>query len=312
MPALATVLSVLALLASVPAAAQTSLEPSRSMGGRQLLLSADTPGQVQEVRIGPDTTTNLLFDAPIQFGEVEEREHFRRVVVAEDALMLMPSRELMGKRLRMPVRFADGGAPASVEFVLVVVPPEQAEHQVEVYRPRAPELCQQEAREEREKARQCETELVRERAKPKGLGGLTGLLAQEQMDDEGVVARRLMRITQQPREALQWRKVTSYRATRPQQEGEKKPKVVRVAVELWVAHQDPRSWTAAGAELVSGNGTRWRVAVWQQGPIHPGKKGQRVVVEKEMTEAEARGAFTLALWEEGGARPVTLGGVSFP
>jgi uncharacterized protein (TIGR02268 family) len=207
MPALPAALALLVLLLSAPAAAQSG--PETLGGGRQLFLSASASRQVHEVRIGPGTSLNLFFDAPVQLVELEAREHFRRVEVVGDSILLLASRELeRERRLRMPVRFVDGQPPALVDFVLVVVPPAQAEHQVEVFRPRAPEVCQEEAREEREKARQCQAELERERAVPKRLGGLTGLLAPEQMDDRGVFALPL-RLTRLDGQELMWRQAIS-------------------------------------------------------------------------------------------------------
>jgi uncharacterized protein (TIGR02268 family) len=305
----ATVLVVLILLASAPAAAQPGAE-----GGRHLLLSANVPGQVLEVRICPGFSTTLLFDGTVVLGELEAREHFRRVTVAEDSLILMPSRELVpGRRLRMGVRFVDGRAPASVDFVLVVVPPDQVEQQVEVYRPRSLEEYQRAEREVREQARQCEAELARERAKPEVLGGLTGLLASNQMDQEGVASRVLKAFSLLSGATLQLWKATSYRAARaPEDVDMKKPRVVRVAVDLRVTSADGQPWTAEGAELVDERGVRRKLSVWQQGPIVAGSKRQRVVVEAEMLEMEARGTFTLELWAASGARRVTFGGVSFP
>ena len=305
----AVLVVLMMLLASAPAAAQPGTE-----GGRHLLLSANVPGQVLEVRICPGFSTTLLFDGTVVLGELETREHFRRVTVAEDSLILMPSRELIpGRRLRMGVRFVDGRAPASVDFVLVVVPPDQVEQQVEVYRPRPLEEYQRAEREVREQARQCEAELARERAKPAVLGGLTGLLASKQMDRGGVPSRVLDALSLLSGAALRWWKATSYLAARLREEGDmKKPRVVHVAVDLWVTNEDGQPWTAEGAELVDERGVRRKLSVWQQGPIVPGEDWQRVVVEAELLETEARGTFTLELWAAGGARRVTFGGVSFP
>ncbi|HYO64680.1 MAG TPA: DUF2381 family protein [Archangium sp.] len=311
MPALPAALAVLALLASAPAAAQSSPATPEAGGGRQLVLSVDAPEREYEVRIGPNTPLNLFFDAPVQLVGLEEREHFRRVTVTGDALLLMASRALKpGQRLRMPVRFLDGQVPAQVHFLLVVVPPAQAEHHVEVYRPRSVEGGQEQAREEREKARQCQAEL----AERKKLSGLMGLLVSRLMNAEGVVTRELV-------DAFPWlagEQLTawepiSYRATSPGKGNpEVQPRKVRVAVELWLSNASTLPWLAAGAELVSRSGVRWSATVWQEAPVLPGPRKQRVVVEAEMPEPEARGDFLLELWEEGRMRPVTFGGVSFP
>jgi uncharacterized protein (TIGR02268 family) len=303
MPALPATLAVLALLWSAPAAAQAPLVTAQQgEGGRQLVVPVDAPGQKHEVRIGPNTPLNLFFDVPVQLVTLEEREHFRRVTVMGDSLLLMASRALKpGQRLRLTVRMMDAQAPAQVEFLLVVVPAAQAEHHVEVYRSRSMESGQEQAREEREKARQCQAEL----AERKKLAGLMGLLVSGQMNAQGVVPRKLVDLLRLAGEQLMAWQPVSYRATSPD-------KKVRVAVEMWLKNEGSTPWLAAGAELVSANGTRWRATVWQEAPVIPGPRSQRVVVEAEMPEAEARGAFQLELWEEGRTRPVTFGGVSFP
>lgn len=310
MPALPATLAVLALLWSAPAAAQAPRATSQAEGGRQLMLPVDAPGQKHEVRIGPNTPLNLFFDVPVQLVTLEGREHFRRVTVTGDSLLLMASRALKpGQRLRLTVRLVDAQAPAPVDFLLVVVPPAQAEHHVEVYRPRSVEGSQEQAREEREKARQCQAELA-EREK---LAGLMGLLVSRQMNTEGVVPRELGDLPRLSGEQLRAWEATSYRATRPDKGGpEAQPRKVRVAVELWLKNAGVPPWMAAGAELVSASGARWSATVWQEAPVLPGPRRQRVVVEAELPEPEARGAFRLEFWEEGRTRPVTFGGVTFP
>jgi uncharacterized protein (TIGR02268 family) len=302
MSALPTALTLLSILASVPAAAQSSPAAMEAGGGRQLVVPVDAPERKHEVRIGPNTPLNLFFDVPVQLVTLEEREHFRRVTVMGDSLLLMGSRALKpGQQLRMTVRLVDAQAPAQVEFLLVVVAATQAEHHVEVYRSHSMESGQEQAREEREKARQCQAEL----AEHKKLAGLMGLLVSQQMNAEGVVPRELVEFPRLAGEQLKaWRPV-SYRATSPD-------KKLRVAVQMGLKNEGSTPWLAAGAELVSASGTRWRATVWQEAPVIPGPHKQRVVVEAEMPEAEARGAFQLELWEEGRTRPVTFGGVSFP
>ncbi len=90
----------------------------------------------------------------------------------------------------------------------------------------------------------------------------------------------------------------------------------RVAVRLLLAHPEGAApWTAQGAALTpeGRRGAALRVlSVWQAEPIAPGPEGGDVVVEVEATEEEARGAFTLKLWEAAGVRTVTVGGVTFP
>jgi hypothetical protein len=63
--------------------------------------------------------------------------------------------------------------------------------------------------------------------------------------------------------------------------------------------------------LVGEDGVRHKVLrVWQLEAIAPGAKEQRVVVEAEAPEA--RGRFTLLLWQDGEPPSVSLEGVMFP
>lgn len=53
--------------------------------------------------------------------------------------------------------------------------------------------------------------------------------------------------------------------------------------------------------------------LWQPEPILPGEKWSgRVVVEVLATVKEARGTYTLTLWDAERQRTVTLGNVTFP
>jgi len=72
---------------------------------------------------------------------------------------------------------------------------------------------------------------------------------------------------------------------------------------------DTAPWTAKDAALLVGKGQDMKQ--WQLAPIPPGQTGL-VMVETELLAHEARGTFTLKLWDENGGRPVTLGGVTFP
>ncbi len=267
-----------------------------------MVLSPEAHGEVPEVRIRPDHLTTLLFGVPLKLAgvEVEERERFSRVKVLEDALQLVPSGALgAGKRLRLKVRFVEGTRPESADFLLVV-DASRAEPQVNVeLRPPVPEACWTQAEAERVMARQCQAELARVRQRP---DGITGLLATGQLDATGITARVLLLdqdFTQRPGEPLMVRKATGYRARDT------------VALDMVVENLSSRPWTAAGAVLVGEDGVRHKVLrVWQLEAIAPGAKEQRVVVEAEAPEA--RGRFTLLLWQDGEPPSVSLEGVMFP
>jgi hypothetical protein len=89
--------------------------------------------------------------------------------------------------------------------------------------------------------------------------------------------------------------------------------VVRLAVELDLRNTGSTPWTLAGAVLVGPQGVEWKVlGVWQREPIAPGKSGS-IGMEVEMTEEEARGAFTLKLWsQEASGGGEFFDGVIFP
>ena len=296
-------LPLLVLLAGAAAAQPTP--PGAAVGEpRSVTLRAEAPREVPELYIRPGLLTTLLFGAPLTLAgvEVEEHEHFVRVRVLEDMLVLQPSGTLgAGKRLRLKVRFAEGTVPASADFVLVV-DAARAEPQVNVaLQPEVPSACWREAEAERIQARRCQTELERERKRP---DGLTGLLADGRMDDKGVSAHKLKPgedFTQRPGQPLKVTEATSYRAWGV------------VAVALKVTNVSERPWTAAGAELVGEGGVRLKVLrVWPLEPIAPGLDQQRVVVEAEVTEAQARGRFSLFLRQDGEPPSVSVDGVFFP
>jgi uncharacterized protein (TIGR02268 family) len=264
---------------------------------------------VHEVRISPLFTTTLVFNAPLLEGGVvlEEREGFRTVTVDEATgfVALLPSALLSpGKHLSLTVRFADGAVPASATFRLVVHPT-RAEPQVNVYRlPRSAESFQLEARQERERAEQCEARLARVQAERTGPGGITGLIDSGLVvEGNGVAGRDIWSAAQQRfGDALRVKKAHTYTA-----QGQ-----VAVALEVENTSAQPWGVDSEGAQLVSRDGARLRVlSVWQRKPLVPGQKG-RVVVEAAATPEQARGTYVLTLGERDGARTVTLRGVTFP
>ncbi len=306
MPApLPTALPLLLLLVGVSAAAQPSLPPGETVDApRLVMLSAKAPKEVPEVPIQSGRLTTFLLGAPLKLAgvELEEREGFSRVTELEDMLTMLPSSTFtVGRRLKLRLRFVEGTVPTSADFVLVVSPT-RAQYQVEVnLQPGTPYASWREAEAERIKLRQVQAELERERQKP---DGLTGLLANGQVDKTGLAARPLeagVHFTQLPGQPLKVKEATSYRARGV------------VAVALEVANPSTSPWTAAGASLVGEGGMRLKVErVWPTAPLAPGTTRQRVVVEAEVTEAQAWGRFTLSLWQEGEPASVSLEGVTFP
>jgi uncharacterized protein (TIGR02268 family) len=176
---------------------------------------------------------------------------------------------------------------------------------VDVHREtRTVESYQQEVRAKEEEARQCSEENARLRADKASPSGLTGLLASGPMGEGGVVSKDLTgSLSRPPANPLRVPQVTSYRATG------------RVALEFRLENPEgAQAWKAEDAALTQ-EGKRGMslkvLTVWQKAPIPPGEGG-RVVVEAEPPTDGTRGPYTLKLWEAGGARTVTLGGVTFP
>lgn len=300
----APALSVLVFLTGTVVTAQPMSAPKETAPARRTVtLSMEGQRNVPELSMGPELLTTLLFSAPLRLAdvEVEEWEHFSRVTKLEDALLLVPSPSLAAdRRLRLRVRFVEGTVPASADFLLVMDATRTESHQVNVELRRLPADRCEEAEVELRKAQQCQAELELMRQQPREL---TGLLATNLMDEQGVNARELSRLafTQSLEEPIRVKRVWTYRAAR------------RVAVELRVTNRSRHPWTVADAELVGKSGERLQVLrVWPGEPLAPGEAKQRVLVEADATGTEARGQFKLSLHEDGEPASVTVDGVVFP
>ena len=311
MSTLLTTPLLLAVLTSTPASPRS--EAWDTSDARYLDLTAENSGEQHLVRISPGQPTTMVFaDAPLRPGGVTVEGG--RVGVAVNGelglVTLLPSDVLPADEpLTMVVHFADAQVPGSVTFRLMPHAT-RAEHHVRVYRnTRSCESHWEESRQQRERAERCEAALVQERTRPEGPrpGDLTDVVNTGLVGGGmGVMAQNFTRdITQRPGETLQIIHAFSYRAEKPR----------RVAVELEVENTGARPWTAQGleaAELVSAEGVRLRVIrVWQSKPLEVGARA-KLVVEAEALEEQARGSFLLKLGEAGGARPLTVRGVTFP
>jgi uncharacterized protein (TIGR02268 family) len=298
---------LLALLATVPAAAQPASEQRGTASERHLELTADSAGQQPEVRISPARATTLVFNVPLLPGGVQvEDERLVALAVNESRSLvtLLPSDSTPpDKPLSLTVRFVDGALPESVTFRLVPHP--RAERQVRVYRQlHSADAYKQEAERERGRAERCEAELARTQAEQPHPEGLVSLFDAELVGRGlGLHEKTLTgSITQRPGEILRVSDAFSYHAG----------KSGRVVVELWVKHTGQQPWTLERAELMNTEGTRLHVLrVWPSHPISPGGRRQ-LVVEAEATKEQSRGTFLLELREASGAGTVTVRGVTFP
>lgn len=310
-----TALLGLALLAApIEAAPQRTPLPTCEAGTRHVELDADsTARQTPQVCIRPELSLTLLFDTKLARVEVAGRERFRRVTMADDALTLVASESLSdGERVPVTVYFQDNAVPASVTFELVVHPSE-AERQVEVTRhARTLASYQQGEQQARAEARQCLEEKARLQSECAGQVGLTGLIAQGLLGEQGIPSRDISKtIVAHPANTLALREAHTYRSGTQREVGEQPG--VRLVVEMTLWNKSAQPWTPAGAMLVGPRHAELKpLGVWPLEPIPPGKQG-RIVVELEAAESEARGPFTLKLWsQEDVTRSERFDGVTFP
>jgi uncharacterized protein (TIGR02268 family) len=268
---------------------------------------------VQEVCISPELPITFRFDSPLVPGslELQDRERFEDVSTGTRSFTVLPPADLQtGERFKVVVRFADGAAPTSATFMLVGHPA-LGTRQVNVFRlKRTVEDYQRENQEERKKSQQLGQELERMRLE-KGPGGLTGLIASGLMavQDQSVKVEEITNgIIRPASNALGILMAISYRSTT------RAENVVRVAVAVELVNLGTQPWTLKDAALVGKGQESKPVKVsWQPSPISPDPKERGVVVvEWELTAREARGPFTLKLWDESGMRLVTIGNVTFP
>jgi uncharacterized protein (TIGR02268 family) len=264
------------------------------------------------VCISPDVPLTFRFNSPLQpdSEKIQERERFDEVNPGQKTLTLVPPKNLEdGERFKVEVCFADGEAPKCATFLLVGHPG-LGLHQVEVFRQTRPVAYYQEVAEEAQAENQRLSEEVRqlraERGVPEGLRGVfaSGLLERE----GGIQCEDLTkRVTAAEANALVLDRVRSCRA-----EG-------RIAVQVSLTTRNAVPWMAAGVVLRGPKGEMLKpLPLWQPEPIpldEPGVRRNplsRVVVEALAAETEARGTYTLTLWDADRKRTVTLGNVTFP
>jgi uncharacterized protein (TIGR02268 family) len=275
-------------------------------GVRHVELPSIPTGEVPEVCISPGLPTTFGFDTDIvrQSVTLEGAERFTKIDEGDSTLRLVPSEKILpGEKLRLTLRFKDGAAPMSVAFWLVVHPV-QAEPLVEVYRQkRTLESCQQELMDKDAQLRQCQEENALWRTEQVDSGGLTALLDAGLMNGRGVAGKRITEIaTHHPESFLLMYEAYSYHSNK------------RVAVELWLGTpKDGRSWKAAGAELMGSGHRALRVLPpLQRETIRADDQKQRVLIEADATQQEAKDTFTLKIWDASGVRSFILSGVTFP
>jgi uncharacterized protein (TIGR02268 family) len=270
----------------------------------ELSLPATLP---HEVCIGPGVITSFLFDTPAVV-ELQDEARFQQVMRGQTAVSFMPPRDMTpGERLRLTAELRTGGIPQTVAFTLVMHP-DQATHQVDVYRDRRDwqTLYEQvnQAWLETNRLDKENTSLRLALSEAQGglelLSGLRAAYVLGLLENTGVVCADATSATpSSPTRELKGLGMKSCRG----------PSSVAIILKLDNIGSAP--WTLAEALLVDSQGKRKKsVRVLQKAAIEPGGMA-RVFVEFEASADEAQGFHTLTLQGMGTA-VVTLSQVTFP
>lgn len=273
-------------------------QPSPCQTGNRRIPLKEGPAPLAELCVSPGQATLLLFDRSLAGSrlELESQARFERVETTDKSLILVPSGKLLlGERLRLTVRFAEGESPLSATFVLVVRP--EAERQVEVVRPpRSAEACQAELARKEEELRGCQGAPA---LHPRS--GLARLLAQHTLGDSTIPKRALQSEPPvlSPKAALEAFGLTLHFIN------------FRRVVEVPLKNTEAsKPWRVGGGRLTSASGKELELLdAVQRAPIAPGKK-LSVWVELDVPPESAAESYTLQLWDEDKARAVTLPGLN--
>ncbi|WNG28437.1 DUF2381 family protein [Cystobacter fuscus] len=275
------------------------------------LSPSPTKGQAPVVCISPGVPTTFRFDSVIvpESVKIQERERFEDVAPGQKNLLLVPLENLVaGKHFELEVCFADGAVPECASFDLVVHPGLGMQEVKVLRQPLPAGHFKQVAEEAEAEVQQCRAEVRQLRAARGGPDGLGGAIASGLVSWNGGIAVKDLskEVTEKQGNPLIKERVYSYRASE------------HVAVEAYFRNPGTAPWMAAGAVLRGPKGEVLKpVLLWQPAPIlsdAPGEEGKRgrVVVDVMATEREARGTYTLILWDEERQRTVTLSNVTFP
>jgi uncharacterized protein (TIGR02268 family) len=305
---------LLLLLASPPEVEVRSPYPDAcEESARTLTLSAESTWGSLEVCTSAELTTTFIFDSEVARVVLQDEAEFRRVDVDEGTIVLVPRRKSrLWKPLQMNVYFEGDAAPASVTFLLVPHPARLA-RQVEVFRfTRPEEPCEREVRQLREENASLAQEVERLRAETRGQGSLTRLFTTGRMepDSQGVVANNLSKsITRPPADTLSVEELLAYHYSLDLPEGGEA--LVRMALVLRLENVGTRPWKTVRASLMRDGVEVKGLELWHPEPLAPGQRGL-LILETELLEREAREKLTLQLWDEDGARSITIGNVGLP
>jgi uncharacterized protein (TIGR02268 family) len=276
----AQVVLLLLVLSALPAAAQ--LGPA-GVAAELPPPSGQRLSEDMEVPVAPGRPLVLFFDAALDQTHVRRVSRelgLQRVAVGEDTLAFQLAPGLQeGTRLRLPVRFADGQAPESVNVVLVVDSP-RAQGQVAVpRRPREAPGCAEALAAVRAQvaAQGAELSALREELRDRA-GSLTELVA------TGVLTGAGVRVVALP--VGQWGSVRGLRVTAARLYVARGRMAVEVEVQV-ERRRRKRPWSPGAVKLtLDDTPVALRSVRLLGGPLLEYKSMARLLVEWEASNAD--------------------------
>jgi uncharacterized protein (TIGR02268 family) len=297
-------LLALLLFSQAPALARPPAQDECAAASARVELAAESTAKAPVVCLTPGLSLSFSFDSPLRPSSVRlsEPDWFEDTATGRQTLTLRPREKLEAdKRSEVEVCFADGVAPACATFVLLMHPGLGLQEVKVSRQKRSVDAYQQAEREARAEAERCHEEVRQLRAEREAPEGLRGALASGLVGTKGIASKGLTTsVTQKEGNALTRHAVDTYRAAD------------RVAVDVRLENPGTSPWVAEGAVLRGATGEVLKpLPLWQLAPIAPGEHG-RVVVEVLARQEQARGTYTLTLWDAERQRTVVLGEVTFP
>jgi uncharacterized protein (TIGR02268 family) len=213
----------------------------------------------------------------------------------------MPGRAFQpGEQVSLTLHFADGRTPASATLWLRF-DTATATRQVKVFRQPRPAADYQAEAEQLRVANLHLREQVRQLTAERGPGGLAGMILDGLLTKAGIASREVKyEKVQRPGEWLAAGNLTLHRGAGR----------VAVALEAW-NFGSAEEVTPTRAVLRGPSGDLRNLHFSVNRAIPPGKAGH-LLLEAAATEAQARGLYSLMVWDSQGNLLLTVPGISFP
>ncbi|SEU33440.1 Myxococcus xanthus paralogous family TIGR02268 [Myxococcus fulvus] len=270
------------ILVSGVAAAAEPIPKGRVRRERSVTVARSSSEAPPVIRVAGDTSTVILFSAPIQKSSLTFDETRLRVLdVGERSVIVQPLADLRGdERQEMGVFFADGSSPARAAFVLVTDPAE-VDSRIDAQRPESLNSP-------------CHPDTPMPAPRPEDFV-LLGFV-----DDSGVTASKVKDVADEA-QGLSSSLTFSYNGKG----------WALVDVTVWNSPDRP-AWTPREATFVGrvGMPLRARLVSAKKGAILPGEDG-RVLAVVELPEPKANLVFTVDVRGDGG-RHLVIPNVRFP